>query len=202
VIVLAGDVNADADDLAQRSGVHNGVHYTPSWLAQHSLLWSKVEKNIEVIKRQRAAHLEAGKLQFDPRTLSRDFEVRLEKLVTTAQGDEGRLVVLLAGVGQLRVDQTPAEQVRAANTALFYMPYMSIQSLIRAREEYNRVIRSVAARTGALFVDPSPSIPGDRVHFSDTSHFQSPGSRIMGEVVSRALLAAPAFRALIERACA
>ena len=55
VVILANDLNRDMDDLARESGIHDGVHYRPSWLATHSLFWAQVEKNAVIIRLQRAA---------------------------------------------------------------------------------------------------------------------------------------------------
>jgi hypothetical protein len=79
------------------------------------------------------------------------------------------------------------------------MPYMTIDGLISGYEEYNRVIREVAAHTGALYIGDEDRIPPDRAHYTDSVHFTDAGSRAMAVRVTEALLRAPAFRSLVAR---
>ena len=65
---------------------------------------------------------------FDPRALSRQFEQRLEALVTAGQAS-GRAVVLVTFAPRLRRGASADEQREAAVTAAYYMPYMSIEGL-------------------------------------------------------------------------
>ena len=197
VVILPGDVNADADDLAALKKSHIGLHYQPSGLAKHSILWSKIEKNLQIIRLQRAAHLSLGKLDFEPEELSRPFEKRLWELVRAVQA-KAPLVAVATLSGQLRRDQTPKDQVHAANTALFYMPYMSINGLLEAREEYNRVVREVGRSAGVLVIDGHDDIPGDMIHYVDSIHFSAAGSRLMAQRVAGALLASKDVQFLVN----
>jgi lysophospholipase L1-like esterase len=194
VILPGGD---QADRLASRTGVQSGLHYLPSWLARQSLVWSKLEKNLHIVRLQRAAHSSKGKLHFEPRELSLPFEQSLEALVQSAQ-KLSRVVAIATISSQLRHEQTESEQIRAANTALFFMPYMSIDGLLQARDEFNRVIREVGRRRGVVVIGGEEDIPGDRLHYVDTAHFTKEGSRRMAERVSQALLADPQVRALLR----
>jgi hypothetical protein len=195
IVILPGGINADADDLARKEGVQTGAHYRPSFLASHSLLWGRVEKNVHIIRLQRAAHLSHGKLKFEPGQLSTPFEKRLEEAIRTLREHASVVAVIQLG-GQLRRDLSPKDQVRAANTSLFYMPYMSIGGLLDARDEFNQVIERVAARQGALVVRGEEGIPGDAVHYADSAHFTAAGSRLMAERVGEALLESAAVHAL------
>jgi hypothetical protein len=195
VVILPGGINADAADLARKKGAHTGAHYRPSFLASHSLLWGRLEKNVHIVRLQRAAHLSQGKLKFEPGELSSPFERRLTEAIRTLR-DHASVVAVIKLGGQLRRDQSPKQQVRAANTTLFYMPYMSIRGLLDARDEFNRVIERVAAREGALVVAGEEGIPGDTIHYADSAHFTAAGSRLMAERVGEALLENAAVRAL------
>lgn len=198
VVILPGDINSDADDVVERKKLHTGTHYEPSLLAEYSLLWSKIEKNVHVIKLQRAAHLTQGKVQFEPGELSRPFARRLTDLVEAALTTVP--VVAVATIsGQLRHEQSPREQLRAANTALFFMPYMSIPGLLDARNEYNHVIAEVAQSGGALVIDGQNRIPGDRAHYVDSIHFTPAGSQSMARRVSEVLLRSAAVQVLRNR---
>lgn len=202
VIILPGDINLDADRIAVERAISDGVHYRPSWLARHSLLWAKIEKNLVIIRRQRSAHLQAGKLQIAPRAMSERYERRLAALLGAIQ-DRGAVPVLLAAQGQLRRDQSPREQLQAAATALFFMPYMSIGLLLDARDEYNRVAREVAHRTGTPFIGIDRlEIPGTATYYADTSHFTVAGSKLMARQVVAALLGNAQVRPILSRCAA
>ncbi len=84
-------------------------------------------------------------------------------------------------------------------TSLYYMPYMTLDGLIAGFEEYNRVIRSVAAETGAVLIGGEELIPADELHYNDSVHLSDAGSRVMAARVAHALLDAPAFRQLVSR---
>ena len=54
---------------------------------------------------------------------------------------------------KVRRDQSEEDQLRAANTALYYMPYIATKELIDAYDEYNLVIREVGRETNAMLID-------------------------------------------------
>lgn len=191
-VVLANDINIDTARLAKVQGIYDGQHVQESWLARRSLLWSKIEKNIVVVKRQRSAHLSADKLRFGPSELTREFEGRLDRLVKRAAEIAGA-VALLTRSTRLDRGQSPREQAVAAQTALYYMPYMSISGLLDAQDAYNRVIEKVARNAGAILIAGHQTIPSDALHYADSAHFTVLGSRVMARRVADGLLADPSF---------
>jgi len=193
VVVLPGDLSVDADRLAIEKGISTGEHFRPSWLAERSALWFKIEKNIQVIQLQRSAHRPDGKLQFTRDEFSGEFERRLVALLDSV-GEVADLTVVSTISSQLRESQSDAEQLVAANTALFFMPYMSIDGLIAARRYHNDAIRAVGRRHGAIVVDGHDETPGTTEYFLDTAHFSAAGSRLMAQRVANRLLDDPAFR--------
>jgi hypothetical protein len=170
-----------------------------SGLGQWLLTWSLVEKNARLMVRQRKAdQKEAPHLNFEPQVLSEGFHTRLRELVRNAE--QVAPVVAIATFSQkVRRDQNPQEQLRNANTHLYYMPYLTIDGILRGFDEYNRVIRLVAAETGAVLVDGEASIPGDDQHFNDSIHFKDAGCVLMAKRVSDALLQSKALRALVSQ---
>ena len=199
VVFLPSETGVALDNLARKAKMLSDVRPRPSWLAQHSVFWGKVEKNIELIKLQRAAHQTKGKLQFADAELVPDLERGVSDFVATAK----RAAPLVAGHAQRSAaqDQQPAEQVRAANTALFFLPYMSIEGLLRASAVHQRVVRAASEKLGAMLIDVVDRIPADATHFVDSAHFTSNGSAIMARHVSQALLNAPAMRTVIREHC-
>jgi len=186
------DLAVDTLALARQRGLvaGDGAEAT-SWPARYSMLWFLVEKNLTVRRRQAEAAAHGGKLAFEPRELSRAFEQRLQALVTASQ-ESAPVVVLVTFAPRLRRGSSADEQREAAVTAAYYMPYMSIDGLLRGYEEYNRVIREVARRSGVVLVEAEGAIPPDRVHYADSVHFTDAGSRALAGIVARELLASPA----------
>ena len=76
---------------------------------------------------------------------------------------------------------------------------MTPDGLLAGFDEYNRIIREVAAASGALLIDVADAIPADAVHYNDSVHLKDEGCRAMAERVVRELEHAPAFRALTMR---
>ena len=89
-------------------------------------------------------------------------------------------------------------QVEAAGSALFYMPYISIPTLIAGQERYNETIREVVKRSGVLLLDVGDLIPGDARHFVDSRHFDAAGSQIMGAEVAQTLVSSDGFKRWVE----
>lgn len=190
------DLSSDTRLLAQEQGIHTTAEDI-SWLARISVAWFLIEKNLTVRARQRRATSAAGRLRFDPASLSDAFRERLDRLVSRV-GETGSIVALATFSTHVRRDQPPEQQLRACNTSLYYMPYMSVEGLLAGFEEYNRVIREVAVARNAVLIGSEHSIPGDPTHFADSVHFNGTGARSMAERVATALAGSPAFRELVR----
>jgi lysophospholipase L1-like esterase len=196
VIVIyhaTNDLSGELRELAAAKGVIRSARVEPqSWLSEYSLLWNLAEKNWRVMRAQRQAEANAGRLVVEPDTLGEPFRRDLTALVRAAQ-KQARVVAVATFATQLRPQQTAEEQLRASASALYYVPFMTPAGLIAAYDRYNRVIREVAAATGAIPIDGEDTIPGDPAHFNDTVHFTDAGSARMAERVASALV--PALKA-------
>jgi len=197
VIVLyeaTNDLVVDTRRLAIAAGLYEAEE-GDSVLGEYWLTWFLVEKNLRQALRSRRA---SEPLVFEPTELSRGFEERLTRLVRAAQA-RSSVVVLPTFAIQLRADQTPEAQRRAAASALFYMPFLTTAGLLAGYAEYNRVIRAVAAGTGVVLVEGEQEIPGDAEHFADSVHFRDPGNVLQAERVLSGLLSSEAYHALLAR---
>lgn len=197
VVILPGDVVNDVQDEAARLKIDASDVFEPTWLAGHSMLWEKIEKNARIIQLQRGAHRSEGKIRFDHEAHAARFGERLRVLVRSVQAAD-KLAVVVTISGQIRRSQSRSEQVRAANTALYYTPYMSIPAMLDAQDAYNRAIARVAAQTGAVLIGGEDEIPGDIEHFADSRHFKSAGSKLMARRVATRLMLAPQFLAVLK----
>lgn len=198
VIVIyeaTNDLTVDTRRLAVTAGLYEAEESDHSRLGDWWLTYFLVEKNLRQALRARTA---SETLELEPAELSRGFEERLTKLVGAAQARSS--VVLLATFAvQLRPEQGPEEQRRAAESALFYMPFLTPAGLLAGYSEYNRVIRAVAERTGVVLVEGEAAIPGDPEHFADSVHFRDPGNALQARRVLQGLLGARSYGELLER---
>ncbi|HEX2278016.1 MAG TPA: SGNH/GDSL hydrolase family protein [Candidatus Tectomicrobia bacterium] len=197
VVLLPTDTSVALRNLARRKHVHTGLPMQPSWFAQYSELWAKIEKNVRMLKLQRAAFFPHGKLTFTSEELAAELRPALEAIAAQVTRDQRLLAVVTVGE-QLHPEQDRKEQQRAASTALYAMPFMSIPGLLRARQYHNEVIADIARASNAILIEGHEQIPGTSVYYADTSHFKPAGSRLMAERVSAVLIHAPAVRRLFE----
>jgi lysophospholipase L1-like esterase len=199
VIVIyhaANELSGEIRELAVASGlIPNAQLSERSWFANYSLLWNLVEKNLQVIHAQRSARLGVGRLRFEVEAVGGRFRHELTELVNSAK-QHANLVAIATFAIQIRPDQGEEERLRAAGSALYYMPFMEPRGLIEAYARYNQIIREVARDAGIVLIDGEETIPGDAAHFTDTVHFTDAGSEWMATRVTRALLAHPVIHDL------
>jgi len=191
------DLSGETRVLAMEQGIYEsrGMGQN-SWLAEHSQLWYLVTKNLHIKNAQRQALDERERLEFFASKLGMDFRKHLTQLVIAAKEVSG-VVALVTFSHQFRPEQTPEQQLAAAASALYYMPFMTLQGLMDAFRQYNQIIAEVAGETGAVLIGDETMIPGDSDHFNDAVHFKDAGSRIMAKRVSEALLKVPEFHSMI-----
>lgn len=197
VVLLPTDTSVALANLARRKHAHTGLPLQPSWLAQYSALWAKIEKNIQRLKLQRAAFLPHGKLTFTAAELAAELRPTLEAIAAQVTQNQSLLAVATVGE-QLRPEQDRKEQLRAASTALYRMPFMSIPGLLKARQYHNEVIAEVARAFDAILIEGQEWIPATPVYYADTTHFKPAGSRLLAERVSAMLMRTPAVRQRFE----
>ena len=199
IVIYEGhnDLSRNSFELAVKEGlISKRLEQELMWPSKYSLLWYLVEKNLRILQQQRAANT-GLKLRFDRETLVAPFRRDLIDLVRTGQ-QVADLVVVVTLSNRLRPDQTAEQQVRASVTHLYFMPYMSTDSLIEAYAAYNDQVRQVAEDSGALLVSEENFILPDGDEFVDSIHFTDKGSSAMANRVIRALLTSDRLRQLIS----
>jgi hypothetical protein len=197
VIVIyhaTNDLVLESRRRARTLGLYDPEETAPSALGKHWLSWYLIEKNLRHLTRRGAS--EPGHMPFEPELLI-PFRARLTELVRAARG-EADVVLLVTFAVRPRAEQSAGEQVEAAASSLGYMPYFDVPDLLAGYAEANRIVRAVAAETGAVLVAAEETIPGDAAHFADTVHFRDPGLLWQAGRVAEGLLAAPAFQALLN----
>jgi hypothetical protein len=198
VVVLTNDLNGDGREQAQAAGLWDANRYQPSWLADNSLVWGKIEKNLFILKLQRQSHNPHGKLSMDIDQIKQQYSDHMQALLHATSAEADQTVVLKIAT-RFRDGQSRDEQIDAAASRLFYMPYASVPDIVAAIDGYNEVIDSLAGSPGITVIDPRPALPPDSVHFSDTSHTTAQGSKKLGEYLAGVLVRNRDFNELLER---
>ncbi|MEO6709189.1 MAG: SGNH/GDSL hydrolase family protein [Planctomycetota bacterium] len=191
------DLTKDTRELAIAQDVYSGHSDEDSWLSRVSLVWYLVEKNMLLRSRKIGAVDKRGNVRFEVRELSRNYRARIESLCDAAKA-RSKLVVLMTFSTQARREQDPARQFEACNTSFYYMPYMTPELLLDGFDDYNRVLREVAAEKGVLLLDVALAVPGDRRHFNDSVHFTDAGCAAFADAVIRGLQASPQWNDVIR----
>ena len=194
------DLSGNTFDVAREQGaIRDRPDRERSWLSEYSLLVRLVELNWTIRSRKERVDEAQGKLRMDLPRLSAPFRHDLTALVAEARS-RAPLVAVVTFSTQYRRGQPRAAQLAAAETSLYYMPYMTIETLLDGFDAYNDVIEEVAAGQGVLLVSGADEIPGDPAHFVDSVHFTDAGNAAMASRVSRAFEASPVFREIVARA--
>lgn len=194
------DMSGELRELAVKQGLISEDELKEfSWMGRYSLLWNLVEKNLRLMAAERAARKNHGRLNFDPHMLGRQFHDDYVKLIRASQ-QTAKLVAVATFSTHLRKGQNYEEQNRAMASALFYMPFMTFEGLLTSYEQYNRIIRDVAAETGALLIEGENEIPGTPAYFHDSVHFTEAGNKTMADRISRALAASRDLNKIVRHA--
>lgn len=197
VYEATNDLTKDTRLLAQAQGVYVEHADRDHWLAEISLLWHVLEKNVLVRSRAKDAHQATGRLALDVPAIAGPFRTRMEGLLADAKS-RASVVAVATFAQRLRREQTPAERAAACVTHFYYMPYISEDALFAGFDGYNAAIRDAARASGVVLVEGEDAIPGDAIHFADSVHFTDAGAKLQAERVTRALEASSAFQELVR----
>ena len=171
-------------------GLYHPDEHGPSWIDRYWLSGYLVRKNLRHLLRRDES--DPGHLPFEA-SLLEPFRSRLTELVRAAQA-RGAVVALVTFTTRLRAEQSPAELRAGAASALGYMPFFDAADLLAGYAEANRIVRAVAAETGAVLIEGEDEIPGDETHFADTVHLRDPGLVLQARRVVAGLLASSEVR--------
>ena len=191
------DLAYDTRNLAESQGIFSKKAAAPSWLANWSMAWNLIEKNIQLHFRKNQINNKSELLHFTPSQISKNFRRRLSDLIQHAKAISP-LVVIATFTHQFRREQNPDEQLRAAEVSIFYMPYMDLERLFQGFEEYNNVIREVANQENIILIEEENEIPGNTLYFNDSIHFKDAGSQKMAARILKRLLTNTQFLQFME----
>lgn len=187
------DLARETAKLARQAGLYH--RNEEDWLERYSLAWYLIKKNLLIRYRSWNAKRGRGRLDLETVEFTEGFRNRLGVLVNKSL-ESTDTVVLPTFSYKIRREQDEEERLRNAEVAIYYMPYLTPDSLLLGYERYNEVIREVALETGALLVETELLIPADDEHFADTMHLKVAGAVVLAEAIADALGAEPAIQRL------
>lgn len=181
------EIVKDTHALAAREGVGDTGGQPPfvATLSKYSLLVDLAYKNLIIAARSRAES--AQTIDRVPPNLPDHFLGVLDAMRADLEPRHVPLV-LSTFLVKYRRGQDRATQIKNADVAFFYMPWMSIDGMLDAMEVYNQAIVDYAKRRNLPVVDDREAIPPDAAHYSDCMHLLDPGSEAMAERFARFLL--------------
>ena len=195
-VFLLNDINSRAhDQLVARGLAVEG--YRPTWLAEHSLLWEKVEKNATAERLKRVAARTDVSHRLDFGNMQAKLSVELDALVSAVVAKDIE-PVFVGNATRIRREQPLSEQIENSTSRVLYMPDVYIGDITSSFYYYNDTLRSIARARHIPYVETVDQMPAGAAFYVDTSHTTAKGSAIFGEIVGRRLLASPDIRTLIK----
>ncbi|MBF0347087.1 MAG: SGNH/GDSL hydrolase family protein [Magnetococcales bacterium] len=191
----SNDMSWEARQLAIAQGLYQKKKET-GLLGEYSLFWFLMEKNLRLWKVQHQERDSHHHLSTLPPDFGQQFGKNLTELVRESQ-NLGGLVALITWSQQMRADHSAADNLKAAASSLYYMPFMTPELLLQGFGMYNQIIIKTARETGSILIGDENAIPGDPLHFNDSIHFTDAGNKAMADRVAKALLTSEAFKQLM-----
>jgi lysophospholipase L1-like esterase len=165
------DMAIDTRDLARKRGVigENSGYLSglSKFMSQHSLLYDLAYKNLTVVFSQRDTT--AGKLSDLPSDLPDRFISELQAIHQMLAARQIPLV-LSCFLTKYRRDQPRATQIANADVAFYYMPWMSIDSLLDGMDLYNNAIVKYAKVNQIPVIEDRVGVPADAARYTDFAH--------------------------------
>ncbi len=196
VFIMTDDRNSRLDEIAINKRIHDGVHYSPSWLAQNSLFWGKLEKNAVIQKRIRSLTL-GSDMAFSADELLKKYRPKIRSLIKAINNDNA-IPILLSFGQKIRKNQSKAEQVSAISSSLFYMPYMTVADFLRTAEMYNNENIRASQQTDTIYISWHENVLGADQNFIDSRHFTVIGSEHVAKSIAEQTVSSKIFNQTLK----
>lgn len=192
------------NDLTQRGRLQltaRGIPtegYTPGWLAQHSILWLKVEKNAVAQHLRRVAMRQDLANRIDFGVLKSGLSRDLATLIASAK-KQNTLPILVENAPILRREQPIEMQADHATNRLLYLPRVYVEDITEFSYWYNGVLREAAAGGNVPFIPTIGMMPAKLAYYADASHTTVEGSSVFGLIVGDRLSSDSAVLELLKK---
>jgi len=185
------EIVRDTQQLAAQQGLlrADGARQSPlvTTMSRYSLTFDLAYKNLAILLRSRAASGDTRKLDRVPSDLPDHFIGVLDQMRSDLAARDVPLV-LSTFIVKYRRSQDRATQIKNADVAFYYMPWMSIDGMLDAMDVYNQAILDYGHREGLMAIDDREAVPPDAEHFSDCMHFLDKGAEAMADRLARNLI--------------
>jgi hypothetical protein len=191
------EIVKDTRVLAAREGIADAGGTPPlvAALSRYSLLIDLAYKNLSIALRSCASA--QRRIDSIPWDLP-DHSVSVLDQMHADLEKRGIPFVLSTFLVKYRRGQNRQTQIKNADVAFFYMPWMSIDGMLDAMDTYKQAILDYAKRRGLLAVDDREAIPP--AHCSDCMHLLDPGSEKMSDRFYRFLVTSRALERAVRSA--
>ncbi len=189
----------DTQQLAIHDGLIDGARQSPlvSTLSRYSLMFDLAYKNLAIIGRSRSESTRT--LSRVPADLPNRFIGVLEQMRADLAARETPFL-LSTFIVKYRRSQDRATQIKNADVAFYYMPWMNIDGMLDAMDLYNKAIVDYGQQARLPVVDDRDVVPADSEHFSDCMHLLDPGAEAMADRFARYLTQSGLLDTAIGRA--
>jgi len=185
------DMAEDTKRLAVAQGlITKGTGGHSHWLtvaARKSMLIDYCYKNFYIVTRG-GLQAKPKHLQSLPPDLPKRYVGLLAQMNDLLKARNVDLV-LSTYLVKYRREQPREEQIRNADVAFFFMPWMTVDLLLDGMDLYNAAIVDFARSNDVSVVTDRTSIPGESEYFVDCMHFTDRGHQMMAERVFKHFMA-------------
>jgi lysophospholipase L1-like esterase len=178
------EIVKDTRELAKLRGLTTGEQRSSivAGVTRYSLLADLAHKNLAILTAGRGRA--SGTLDELPPDLPSGFIRQLDAMRQELNRADVPFM-LSTFIVKYRRGQDRETQIRNADVAFFYMPWMSIDGMLQAMDLYNQAILEYAAKHDLPVVDDRDAIPPDAEHFTDCMHLADRGADVMADRFAR-----------------
>lgn len=172
--------------------------YKPGWLAERSLLWLKLEKNVTAQRLKRIALRQDIANRLDLAQLEGDLFRDLEALVQTAMA-QNALPVLVENAPISRRAHSLVTQAEYSVNRLLYLPGVFIADVTESNYRYNATMGDVAKSTGVPLIRTLEKMQDNKAFYLDATHTTPRGNERLGGIIGEALSANLAVKEVLNK---
>ena len=197
VFMINDTTRRGRDQLAGRDLKATG--YEPGWLAERSLLWLKLEKNVAAQRLKRFSLRRDVANRLDLAKMQGELHLDLKSLVRMAE-THNALPVFVENAPISRREQSLETQAEYSINRLLYLPGVFIADVTEANYRYNETLRDVAESARIPLIRTLDKMPDKKAFYIDATHTTPRGNERLGGIIGEALSADLAVkRTLNER---
>lgn len=167
------------------------------FMSEKSLLFDLAYKNLVILSSR--SDKKGEKLADLPASLPDRFVDQLNAMRQLV-AEKNIPFVVSCFLAKYRRDQDRQTQIRNADVAFYYMPWMSIDSLLDGVDLYNDAIVKFAHDKNVPVVEDRAAVPADDLHYADFVHMTDAGCKAMAQRFATFLVESRLLEPIVARA--